>query len=117
MSISHRHTVILTLNIETGRYKNIKDNVTGRLQNLRPEERTCDVCNSNETEDEFHFLCICPLYSDERSKLFESIGKKFNVFRSLIIEDTFVFTLQYCNVLLSRFLANAWSIRRNYLYK
>ena len=76
---------ILPLNIETGRYKNIKDNVTGRFRKLRPEERICDVCNLNETEDEFHFLCICPLYSYER--------------------------------LLSRFLANAWLIRQNYLYK
>ena len=46
------------LNIESGRYKNIDRT-----------ERICNVCNSNDIEDEYHFILQCPLYNDLRKKL------------------------------------------------
>ncbi len=33
------------------------------------EERTCNYCNQNIVEDEFHFLMNCRLYSDIRCNL------------------------------------------------
>ena len=37
---------ILPLRIETGRFKNVKDQQTGQFRRLRPEERLCEICNS-----------------------------------------------------------------------
>jgi hypothetical protein len=39
------------LNIETGRHSNIAR-----------QERKCRVCNTNDIEDEYHFILICPQY-------------------------------------------------------
>lgn len=42
-----------TLYIETGRY--------GRNR-IERSERKCTLCNMNDIEDEFHFVCKCPCY-------------------------------------------------------
>ena len=47
------------LHIETGRYCRPR---------LPPERRTCNVCSLNATEDEPHFLIVCPLYAHLRQK-------------------------------------------------
>ncbi len=44
---------ILPLNIETGRF-----------HGLKLEDRLCLLCNLNEIECEFHFVCVCPIYTD-----------------------------------------------------
>ena len=49
-----------TLEIESGRHKNIK-----------VDERTCKVCKT-EIEDERHFLFACPLYVELRSRYLNS---------------------------------------------
>ena len=43
------------LKIESGRHTNIPKN-----------ERKCNICNSNDIEDEYHFVIVCPLYTDIR---------------------------------------------------
>ena len=43
------------LNIEQGRYRNENRN-----------NRICTLCNSNDIEDEFHFVLKCPFYNDIR---------------------------------------------------
>ena len=45
-----------SLNIESGRY-----HATPRGQ------RICTVCNSNDVEDEMHFILLCPAYADLRT--------------------------------------------------
>jgi hypothetical protein len=50
---------ILPLNIELGRFRGVK-----------LEERTCEICKNNLIEDEFHFLCVCPLYESYRNILY-----------------------------------------------
>ena len=45
------------LNVETGRY-------TGKSR----QDRLCDVCESQEIEDEFHFILQCPKYLHIRKK-------------------------------------------------
>ena len=44
--------------------------VTGRYGNNRIErnQRLCNICNSGEIEDEYHFLIICDAYKDIRVK-------------------------------------------------
>ena len=41
---------------------------TGRWNNIPRMERLCDLCTSKYIEDEFHFLLVCPKYSDLRAK-------------------------------------------------
>jgi hypothetical protein len=45
------------LRIQTGRY--------GR-ERIDRDQRICQLCNLNEIEDEYHFMFICPLYSELR---------------------------------------------------
>ncbi len=39
---------------------------TGRWGRLLRQDRICEYCSLNVVEDEFHFLLICPLYTDIR---------------------------------------------------
>ena len=50
---------VLPLHIESGRFKNVKDNVTGKYRKLSVEERKCLVCKLDLVEDEIHFACTC----------------------------------------------------------
>jgi hypothetical protein len=43
---------------------------TGRWQNMPLESRLCTLCGDNCVEDEFHFLCGCKIYEDQRKKLY-----------------------------------------------
>ena len=45
--------------VEEGRYRGIERNM-----------RKCYLCSMNAVEDEYHFLLICPAYTDLRKKLF-----------------------------------------------
>ena len=40
----------------------------GRCRNIERTLRICKLCDNNQVESEFHFLLICPLYSDIRQK-------------------------------------------------
>ena len=107
---------ILPLNIETGRYKNIKDNISGKMRNLRPEERICDLCDLNIVEDELHFLCVCPVYNDERQNLYRKIDSTHNGFLNLEPEEKFIFIMTNCNPLLGKYLKLSWEKRRSLLF-
>ena len=39
---------------------------TGRHRNINYEERLCILCDTNNIEDEFHFVIVCPLYEELR---------------------------------------------------
>ena len=41
----------------------------GRFVGLSVEERICNLCNINETEDELHFLLGCTCYNELRNRL------------------------------------------------
>ena len=45
--------------VETGRW---------RQSFVRHEDRKCLLCSTNEIGDEFHYLLICPYFSDTRAK-------------------------------------------------
>jgi len=55
------------LRIQTGRYTN---------DNRPRNERYCMVCNLHDIEDEYHFICICPCFSNVRKQY---IDKKYYV--------------------------------------
>jgi len=55
--ITHVCTSVHSLRIVTGRYDQ---------QRLERFERRCQVCDSGDVEDEFHFVFKCEAYADMR---------------------------------------------------
>ena len=41
---------------------------TDRKHNIERWQRLCQLCQSNEAENEYHFLLICPFYDHYRTK-------------------------------------------------
>ena len=49
----------------------------------------------NAIEDEFHFLCICPIYQNLRENLYSSYYNISNDFMDLSGDQKFVYMLIY----------------------
>jgi hypothetical protein len=79
-----------SLNIETGRYKNI----------IRSEKK-CTNCSKGDIEDEKHFIVDCPLYENIRVKFFDKVIDLCPNFRYLDTSSQFVwlFTNEHKQVL------------------
>ena len=83
-------TGILPLKIETGRFKKIRDTLSGKLRCLNSQERISEMCTLNEPEDEIHILCSCTLYISFRKLLFDK-AINFNVdFQSFSNTNKFI---------------------------
>jgi len=92
------------LRIQTGRFSNNR---------IAREERYCICCNSRDIEDEYHFIIICPCYTDIRKKYIKSYYlKRPSVFKFLSLMRT-------CNkdvlIKLSVFVKEALLIRKSIL--
>ena len=96
---------ILPLEIEVGRFRDLPLN-----------ERICKVCNSGAIEDEIHFLCECPIYSDERSIMFSKASENIQTFQQMDILDKFVFLMANQERAVISFLSKAIHKRRNSLF-
>ena len=59
---------------------------TGRHRNIPREHRTCLYCDSDQVEDEVHFLLFCAFYDELRRPLIPLISE-------LNTHDAFVFLL------------------------
>ena len=57
----------------------------GRWKRTELENRTCQICNLNVLEDEYHIIFICPVYVSYRLPLF----RKFNIRHYQSIRDIF----------------------------
>ena len=84
---------ILPLRVETGHFNTLIDPATRNCRHLRLHERICQLCNMGSTEDEYHFLMVCPLYKDYRDNLFNSITCPVINFNEMSNNDKF----QYIN--------------------
>ena len=115
--ISQLRIGILPLRIETGRYSNIRDPISGNLRKLLPFERVCELCDTNRIEDEQHFVCLCPKYDMERKVLFDRFSSINNEFVGLNVEDKFICIMRNANKHLGKFIKDAWLIRKNFLYR
>ena len=63
----------MPIRIETGRFTNIRDPITGKLKKIKSTERICQLCTKNEIENEIHFLCVCPIYGHLRFLLYSKV--------------------------------------------
>ena len=86
-------------------YKNLKKN-----RKRTANERICKLCCLNVIENEYHFLCVCPVYNSRRTILFEEIELKHVHFHTLSLSDKFIFVTMHCQIEVSN---EAWSIRQN----
>ena len=96
---------ILQLRVESGRFNNIK-----------LEDRICELCDDQKIEDEFHFLCVCQKYSDLRTTLFNSVSSKHEQFTNMNLNDRFKFLIINCAKDVIKFLKNAWDLRKHTLF-
>ena len=76
------------LRIETDRYGN---------QRMERNRRLCQFCRSNDIEDEYHFVIICPLYNVLR----KNILKHFITF-----DQVFLRIPNLCNLMINILLLN-----------
>ncbi len=90
---------ILPLHIETGRLRNVKD------------ERKCHVCNNEDIENEFHFLCVCNAYIEFRNVLYNNIYNVYN----MTDKDKFVYLMEFHWKEVSVYLEKAWEKRTYFI--
>ncbi len=98
---------ILPLNVELGRFVSIP-----------LEKRICQICNTNEIEDEIHFLCSCEMYKHLRHELYAHITKDLPDFTNFNNLDKFLNIMRndnYCKYVVE-FVCKAWDLRKTKLY-
>ena len=96
---------ILPLKLETDIFKK-----------LNVEDRICELCHTGSVEDEIHFLCTCPLYSDFRNKLFLKGLTIVHDFMNLDDESKFIILIKFCWKDVSQFIYSSWNLRKSKLY-
>ena len=97
---------ILPLNIELGRHRGIK-----------VDDRKCTLCNLDSIEDEFHFICKCPLYAQFRKELYDTYKVKHSNFGTLSDDEKFILIMKSANKQAGRYIVNSFDTRRKSLYK
>jgi hypothetical protein len=97
---------ILPLHIETGRFRNVPE-----------DERKCKVCDFNDIENEFHFLCICNVYNEFRNILYKNVSNHSNNFLHMSDRDKFLYLMEFNWKEVSVYLDKAWEKRTNVLFK
>ena len=65
----------------------------------------CLLCDQNLVEEEYHFLCQCPLYQVERRTLCYYIPN----FESLVPNEQFIKLMIYETTFLAKYVENYWS--------
>ena len=110
---------ILPLRLETGRFVNVRDDETGRLRKLTVNERLCQICNSNNVENEFHFLFHCDKFKSERENFYSLCIANYSNFVYLCDEDKLNILMNEGNNwrILSNYLVNIWEKRKHIMYK
>jgi len=85
-ALSKIRTSSHSLEIERGRHSKPKTD-----RNLR----ICKLCNSNQVEDEYHFIMQCSLYNDLREELFSKLCTIDKTFPDLQMHNRFIYL--FCN--------------------
>ncbi len=53
---------------------------TGRFRGTQLDGRICQLCDTQEVEDEIHFVCKCNLYNDLRKTMYRTVEHKHSDF-------------------------------------
>ena len=69
----------------------------------------------NIVEDEFHFVMICPLYSDLRNNLLTEVNNMFPLLNQYSLYDKFLFLMGFddynIHCIFSKFIHDAFKVR------
>ena len=99
-----------SLEIERGRYAKPKTPV---------EKRICYVCDQEAIEDEFHFLIQCPLYQEERKKMYAVYDNEIGSINVLSDPEKFIMIMSSRSIKmllsLGNFIVNSMG-KRDALY-
>ena len=77
----------------------------GRYNKTPLDQRICTHCIDNKIEDEFHFICECNLYHEEREKFYDDIVNIIPCFCNLDNFDKFKYLMNCSETdVLTRFL-------------
>ena len=106
---------ILPLRIETGRYYNVKDDITKKMRKMKVEERTCQICNSGSIEDEIHFIFVCEFYRDARLELFNKASYNNENFNNLNNIEKLTYLMNSDCKILAEYLVCSWKRRQTLL--
>ena len=104
---------ILPIRIETGRFETILNQQTGVLRKLNVNERTCNICSSGQTEDEFHFLFRCTMYDRERVNFYDRCNGIIPNFYTMTDHEKLLALMKDEWKYLSQFISTIWEIRMN----
>ena len=107
---------ILPLHIETGRFVNIYDEQTKSYRKMKPEERTCKICDSGEVEDEIHFLFVCNKYTEQRDIFFNKCINVNPNFINMSHLDKLRFVMQHQWKEAAQYITNIWYKRKTIEY-
>ncbi len=71
---------------------------TGRYESLPVEQRICEVCDSNNVEDEMHFFISCNAFTQERTNLFTHVSQFVDNFNEFSLVDKFIVLMSDPNI-------------------
>ena len=79
---------------------------TGRYTQTKTIDRTCQTCNTNDIEDEQHFLISCDAFKDPRKDLFIQARARCQNFNNLSHEHKFIWLMTAEDAYIVHALAN-----------
>ena len=88
---------------------------SGRFCNLELGQRICQMCD-DASEDEFHFLYICPIYQNLRENLYLSYYNISKDFINLSNDQKFVYMLKQPIHNLIKYVTLAWNLGKRKLF-
>ena len=97
-------TGILPLERETGRYVPIFYKTLKKYRKRTANERLCKLCRLNDIGNEYHFMCVCPVYNSRRTILFEEVELKHVHFHTLALSVKSIFVMKHCQIEVSKFI-------------
>ena len=81
-----------------------------------PKDRICQLCDENQTENEFHFTMCCPAYQTQRIQLIDQLHDANANLQNLSKDELFIWLLtnedKATTKLLGRYLSTCFDIRR-----
>jgi hypothetical protein len=89
---------------------------TGRINNKKVHETICTLCNSNQPENEIHFVFDCPAYNTERQKFFTTIIDDYSDFSILNTETQLIYLFEHKPRIFAKFIKECYYKRRSLLY-